>query len=106
MAHSIPHRRPPSTAPQLSSATDQERILPDPALTEQMNKMRKSDPAGDSHAGERETSTLLYLRPDLVKQDRSKSESGASKRVVSMRARCGLMEMPGRSRVCRPPARR
>jgi creatinine amidohydrolase len=28
--------------------------------------MRKSDPAGDMHAGERETSTLLYLRPDLV----------------------------------------
>lgn len=56
---------------------------PDPALTEQMNKLRKSDPAGDSHAGERETSTLLYLRPDLVKQDRAASESGANqKRLV------------------------
>lgn len=56
---------------------------PDPALTEQMNKLRKSDPAGDSHAGERETSTLLYLRPDLVKQDRAASESGANqKRLI------------------------
>jgi creatinine amidohydrolase len=48
----------------------------DPALTEQMNKIRKSDAATDQHAGERETSVLMYLRPDLVKQDRAASESG------------------------------
>ena len=29
----------------------------------------------DQHAGERETSTLLYLRPDLVKMDSAKNES-------------------------------
>ncbi len=57
---------------------------PDPALTEQMTKMRKSDPAGDSHAGERETSTLLYLRPDLVKQDRAASESGANQKRLTL----------------------
>lgn len=49
---------------------------PDPAFTEKVNKLRKSDPAGDAHAGERETSTLLYLRPDLVQMDRAAQESG------------------------------
>ena len=57
---------------------------PDPVLTEKMNKMRKSDPAGDQHAGERETSTLLYLRPDLVKMDRAASESGANQKRLSI----------------------
>jgi creatinine amidohydrolase len=49
---------------------------PDPAFTEKVSKLRKSDPAGDAHAGERETSTLLYLRPDLVQMDRAAQESG------------------------------
>jgi creatinine amidohydrolase len=49
---------------------------PDPAFTEKVNKLRKSDPAGDAHAGERETSTLRYLRPDLVQMDRAAQESG------------------------------
>lgn len=57
---------------------------PDPVLTEKMNKMRKSDPAVDQHAGERETSTLLYLRPDLVKMDRAASESGANQERLSI----------------------
>lgn len=50
----------------------------DPAFTETVNKMRKSDPAGDQHAGERETSTLLYLRQELVKMDHAADESGAN----------------------------
>jgi creatinine amidohydrolase len=57
---------------------------PDPALNEKVTKLRKSDPAGDSHAGERETSTLLYLRPDLVKQDRAASESGANQKRLAL----------------------
>jgi creatinine amidohydrolase len=57
---------------------------PDPSLNEQVSKLRKSDPAGDQHAGERETSTLLYLRPDLVKQERSASESGANQKRLSL----------------------
>jgi creatinine amidohydrolase len=57
---------------------------PDPVLTEQVTKLRKSDPAGDQHAGERETSTLLYLRPDLVKQDRSAAESGANQKRLTL----------------------
>jgi creatinine amidohydrolase len=57
---------------------------PDPQLTEKMNKMRKSDPATDQHGGERETSELLYLRPELVKQDRSNSESGKNQQRLSL----------------------
>ena len=53
---------------------------PDPAVEAKMKELRKSDPAGDSHAGERETSTLLYLRPDLVKMDRATAESGANQK--------------------------
>ena len=48
----------------------------DAAFNEKVAKMRKSDPSWDQHAGERETSTLLYLRPDLMKMDRAKEESG------------------------------
>lgn len=48
----------------------------EPEFAEKVTKLRKSDPAGDQHAGERETSTLLYLRPDLVKMDRASNESG------------------------------
>lgn len=56
---------------------------PDAAVEEQVKKLRKSDPAGDQHAGERETSTLLYLWPDLVQMDRAATESGANqKRLV------------------------
>jgi creatinine amidohydrolase len=58
--------------------------VPDPAFIEQMNKMRRSDPAGDLHAGERETSTLLYLRPDLVKMDRATQESGENQKRLAL----------------------
>ena len=48
----------------------------DSAYNAKVKSVRKSDPAGDSHAGENETSTLLYLRPELVKIDSAKIESG------------------------------
>lgn len=48
----------------------------DESVRQQVAQMRKSDPASDSHAGETETSTLLYLRPDLVQMDRATTESG------------------------------
>jgi creatinine amidohydrolase len=53
---------------------------PEPDLAEKVGKLRKSDPAGDMHAGERETSSLLYLRPDLVKMDRATAESGENQK--------------------------
>ena len=37
----------------------------------------KSDPAGDQHAGESETSVSMIARPDLVHLDRATRESGA-----------------------------
>jgi creatinine amidohydrolase len=56
----------------------------DPAFTETVNRMRKSDPAGDQHAGERETSTLLYLRQELVEMDHAGDESGANQHRLSL----------------------
>ena len=46
----------------------------DPEINRKINEMRKTD--YDGHAGERETSTLLYLRPDLMKMERAGDESG------------------------------
>lgn len=56
----------------------------DPELNEKVSKIRKSDPSTDMHAGERETSTLLYLRPDLVKMDRAADESGENQKRLSI----------------------
>jgi creatinine amidohydrolase len=47
-------------------------------------KTRKSDPKADQHAGENETSTLLYLRPELVKLDSSKNESGENQKRLHL----------------------
>lgn len=58
--------------------------VPEPAFTEKVTKTRKSDPAGDQHGGENETSSLLYLRPDLVKMDRATRESGANQKRLSI----------------------
>jgi creatinine amidohydrolase len=57
---------------------------PDAALDGKVEKLRRSDPAGDMHAGERETSTLLYLRPDLVKLDRATQESGENQKRLAL----------------------
>src|SRR6201995_2527085 len=43
-------------------------------------KMHKSDIKGDEHAGESETSVLLYYRPDLMRMDRAKDQSGADQK--------------------------
>ncbi len=58
----------------------------DSAFNEKLKKLRKSDPLGDQHAGERETSTLLYLRPDLVKMDRATQESGENQKRLMLPA--------------------
>jgi creatinine amidohydrolase len=50
----------------------------DSLYSKQLNALHKSDPAGDMHAGEGETSVLLYLRPDLVKMDSASIQSGAN----------------------------
>lgn len=56
----------------------------DSAFQAKAAKIRKSDPAGDAHAGENETSTLLFLRPDLVKMDRAAKESGENLKRLSL----------------------
>ena len=50
----------------------------DSVYRKQLNALHKSDNATDQHAGERETSVLLYLRPDLVKMDSASIQSGAN----------------------------
>lgn len=56
----------------------------DTAYTAQLRRMHRSDMATDQHAGERETSTLLYLRPDLVKQFAATKESGGNLQRLSL----------------------
>ncbi len=56
----------------------------DSSLNEKIKKIRKSDAASDQHAGERETSTLLYLRPDLVKMNTAATESGENLRRLAI----------------------
>ncbi len=55
-----------------------------PDLDEKVSKIRKSDAANDLHAGEWETSALLYLRPDLVKLERATDESGENQKRLSL----------------------
>ncbi|MCY7420326.1 MAG: creatininase family protein [Chitinophagaceae bacterium] len=56
----------------------------DSAYNSKVTGLRKSDPASDQHAGENETSTLLYLRPELVKMDSAKIESGNNLKRLSI----------------------
>jgi creatinine amidohydrolase len=56
----------------------------DEAFSQKLSKLRKSNPAGDAHAGESETSTLLYLRPDLVQMDRATQESGEDQKRLPL----------------------
>jgi creatinine amidohydrolase len=56
----------------------------DSTYRKQVNALHKSDNATDQHAGERETSVLLYLRPDLVRLDSATNESGANQARLSI----------------------
>jgi len=56
----------------------------DPDYQKKLAATRKSDPSYDQHAGERETSSLLYLRPDLVKMDSAATESGKDQKRLSL----------------------
>ena len=56
----------------------------DSAYTRQLAALHQSDPSGDQHAGERETSSLLYLRPDLVEMDSASNESGSNQHRLNI----------------------
>jgi creatinine amidohydrolase len=48
----------------------------DSAFNKQVTALRHSDVRSDQHAGEKETSEVLYFRPELVQLDSAKNESG------------------------------
>ncbi|HVS96102.1 MAG TPA: creatininase family protein [Puia sp.] len=56
----------------------------DSVYRRQLAAVHRSDPAGDQHAGERETSSILYLRPDLVEMDSARNESGANQHRLNI----------------------
>jgi creatinine amidohydrolase len=56
----------------------------DPEYDKAYMKMHQSDQSTDQHAGERETATLMYLRPDLMKMDRATSQSGANQKRLEV----------------------
>ena len=56
----------------------------DAEYQKKMAALHKSDPSYDQHAGERETSALLYLRPDLVKMDSANVESGTDQKRLAI----------------------
>ena len=56
----------------------------DSVFNKQVNALRHSDARGDQHAGERETSEVLYFRPELVQLDSAKNESGKNLNRLSI----------------------
>jgi creatinine amidohydrolase len=56
----------------------------DQAYSKEFNSLHKSDVNNDQHAGETETSTLLYLRPDLMRMDRADKQSGANQKRLDI----------------------
>ncbi len=56
---------------------------PDKEFLEKYMKIRKTPMEGDEHAGERETSSMLAIRPDLVKMDRASDEDGSDKKRLA-----------------------
>jgi creatinine amidohydrolase len=50
----------------------------DSSFKKKFSELHKSYAPDDAHAGETETSSLLYLRPDLVEMDSASNESGAN----------------------------
>ncbi|MGC8749687.1 creatininase family protein [Hydrotalea sp.] len=56
----------------------------DSAYLQQIKKLHRSPINDDMHAGENETSELLYLRPELVKMDSAKNESGMNQHRLNI----------------------
>lgn len=56
----------------------------DQAYSKEFDSLHKSDVNNDQHAGETETSTLLYLRPDLMRMDQADKQSGANQKRLDL----------------------
>lgn len=57
----------------------------DPEFEKQFARISKGDLSNGDHAGEMETSEVLYTRPDLVQLDRAKNESGAMQNRLNLK---------------------
>ncbi|HTF19308.1 MAG TPA: creatininase family protein [Chryseolinea sp.] len=57
----------------------------DPEFVQQVAKLTTTDLRNGDHAGSIETSDILYPRPDLVKLDRAKNESGQRLNRLSLK---------------------
>ncbi|MGZ3810880.1 MAG: creatininase family protein [Mucilaginibacter sp.] len=55
----------------------------DPDYAKAYKQMHKSDMRTDQHAGESETSVLMYYRPDLMRMDRATQQSGADQKRLN-----------------------
>jgi creatinine amidohydrolase len=56
----------------------------DEDYAKQYRQMHKSDTKTDQHAGESETSVLMYYRPDLMRMDRAATQSGADQKRLNL----------------------
>jgi len=56
----------------------------DDDYAKQYRQMHKSDMQTDQHAGESETSVLMYYRPDLMRMDRATTQSGADQKRLNI----------------------
>ncbi len=56
----------------------------DPEYQKEYKKLSKTDPSTDLHAGEHETSTMLYLRPDLIHVEKGTEQSGADQKRLHL----------------------
>jgi len=56
----------------------------DQDYAKQYRQMHESDMKTDQHAGESETSVLLYYRPDLMRMDRAATQSGADQKRLNI----------------------
>jgi creatinine amidohydrolase len=75
---------------QLDKRRDYAVFFFEPARDDTFNakiaQMRKSDPANDQHAGEKETSLLSYYRPDLVQMEKAAQESSVNQNRLPLPA--------------------
>jgi len=55
-----------------------------PEVAQNISALRQSDPSTDMHGGEKETSVLLYIKPEVVKKERATQESGADQKRINL----------------------
>jgi creatinine amidohydrolase len=56
------------------------------SFDDRVNKLRRSDPAKNMHAGESETAVMMYFRPDTVHLEHAQDESGGDEARLNLPA--------------------